>query len=76
MAKAAMEDAKAFPPGKAGVGPRYKFHAIARDDTTLLHPSRTPRGFRTIPSWDSGGDPARIGKLSTLSGMTFIFSRR
>jgi hypothetical protein len=57
MAQAAMADAKAFLAGKAGLGPRYKFHAVAREDTILLHPSRTPRGFSTIRSWNNGGDP-------------------
>jgi hypothetical protein len=73
MAQAAMEDAKAFLPGKAGLGPRCKVHAVAREDAILLHPSRTPRGFGTIPSWNSGDDPARIAPLSTLSGVAFIF---
>ena len=52
-----VQDAKAFLLGKAGLGPCYKFHAVAREDTILLHPSRTPRGFSTIRSWNNGGDP-------------------
>ena len=52
-----MADAKAFLPGKAWLGPRDKFDAVAREDTILPHPSRTPRGFGTISSWNSGSDP-------------------
>ena len=73
MAQAAIEDAKALLHGKAGLGPRYKLHAGAREDTICsIHPGHHTASAR-FQAGTAASTSARIATLSTLSGKTFIF---